>query len=345
MQLLDFTRKHLEIFLTEQGFKRFKAEQIMQWIYQKKVFSFDEMTNLSRQDRETFSQIFEITPLPAPQIFKSKDGTRKLTFTLEDGNVVEAVIIPEEKRRTLCISTQAGCPLCCAFCRTGSLGFSRNLEVREIVGQVVAAEMVLEESGQRLSNLVFMGMGEPLLNFDNLLKSIDILMDDFGLNFSNRRITVSTSGIADRIVELGERTNVNLAVSLHAVNDEKRSRIMPVNERFGLRQLLDALKGYPVGRKMIVLEYVLLNNFNDLPEDALALAKIAKLLDAKVNLIPFNTFPGAKFEPTPMKKILEFQNLLVAKHVTALIRKSRGGDELAACGQLGRLKHNGDKDA
>ena len=184
-----------------------------------------------------------------------------------------------------------------------------------------------------------MGMGEPLLNFENLLDSIDILLDDFGFNFSNRKITVSTSGIADKIVELGEKTKVNLAVSLHAVTDEKRDKIMPINKKYPLKELLKAIDSYPVSRKMVVLEYVMLKNFNDFPEDAEKLAKIAKRYDAKVNIIPFNTFDGAAFEPTPMKKIIDFQNILIAKNVTALIRKSRGGDKLAACGQLGRVKN------
>lgn len=338
MELLDLTRKKLEDILLENGFAKFKATQIMQWIYQKRVFSFDEMTNISKSDRVKLAEMFEITPLFPSEVFTSSDGTQKLAFTLSDGNVVEAVIIPEETRCTLCVSTQAGCPLHCAFCRTGSLGFKRNLTVSEINSQVLSAQMAAEESGKRITNLVFMGMGEPLLNFQNLLDSIDILLDDFGFNFSNRKITVSTSGIADKIVELGEITKVNLAVSLHAVTDEKRDKIMPVNKKYPLKELLKAIDSYPVSRKMVVLEYVMLKNFNDTPEDAEKLAKIAKRYDAKVNIIPFNTFDGAAFEPTPMKKIIDFQNILIAKNVTALIRKSRGGDKLAACGQLGRVK-------
>ena len=337
MELLDFTRKRLEEKLLENGFAKFKASQIMQWIYQKRVFSFDEMTNISKNDRVKLGEMFDISPVFPGETFTSSDGTEKLAFTLADGNVVEAVIIPEETRCTLCVSTQAGCPIKCAFCRTGSLGFKRNLTVSEINSQVLASQIEAEKSGKRITNLVFMGMGEPLLNFENLTNAIDILLDDFGFNFSNRKITVSTSGIADKIIELGERTKVNLAVSLHAVTDEKRDKIMPVNKKYPLKTLLKAIDSYPISRKMVVLEYVMLRNFNDFLEDAAALAKIAKRYDAKVNLIPFNTFEGAAFEATPMKKIIDFQNILISKNVTALIRKSRGGDKLAACGQLGRV--------
>lgn len=339
MEILDFTREKLENLLEEKGYRKFKARQIMKWIYQKRLYSFSEMSDISKDDRVSLAELFEITPLSDIEIFSSEDGTKKLTFTLDDKNVVEAVIIPEEKRCTLCISSQAGCPLHCAFCRTGSLGFVRDLEVREIVSQVLAAQQTAEENGEKITNIVFMGMGEPLINFDNVIDAISILMDDFGFNFSNRKITVSTSGIADRIVELGVRTKVNLALSLHAVNDEKRSKIMPVNKKYPLSVLLKAVDEYPIQRKMVVLEYVMLKGFNDTPEDAFALAKIAKRLDAKVNIIPFNTFDGAKFEPTPMKKILDFQNILISKNVTALIRRSRGGDKLAACGQLGKVKN------
>ncbi|MBP5590927.1 23S rRNA (adenine(2503)-C(2))-methyltransferase RlmN [bacterium] len=338
MEVFDITRKNLESALLGNGFAKFRATQITQWIYQKRVFSFDEMSNISKEDRAKLAELFTITPMQPEEVFTSSDGTQKLAFKLYDGNVVETVIIPEETRCTLCVSTQAGCPLHCAFCRTGSLGFKRDLTVSEITGQVLAAQIASEERGQKITNLVFMGMGEPLLNFKNLLDSIEILLDDFCFNFSNRKITVSTSGVADKIVELGEKTKVNLAVSLHAVTDEKRSKIMPINKKYPLSALLRAIDSYPISRKMVVLEYVMLKNFNDTPEDAEKLAKIAKRYDAKVNLIPFNTFEGTAFEPTPMKKIIDFQNILIAKNVTALIRKSRGGDKLAACGQLGRVK-------
>lgn len=338
MEILEFTRQSFENAMESVGYPKFRARQIIRWIYHRDLYSFEEMTDLGKDDRVAFQELFSITPIPEPAIHSSDDGTKKLTFTLEDGSVVESVIIPEDKRNTLCISTQAGCPLKCSFCRTGTLGFKRNLSVREIVGQVIRADNILEKTGEHLNNIVYMGMGEPLLNFENVVNSILILMDDLMLNFSNRRITVSTAGIADRIIELGERTAVNLAISLHAVNDEKRSKIMDINRKYPIADILNAAKHYPAHqRKKVMIEYIMLKGFNDTAEDALELAKIAHKIDAKVNLIQFNTFTGAAFEPTPMKEILRFQEILISKNVTALLRKSRGSDELAACGQLGHV--------
>ncbi|HQN72552.1 MAG TPA: 23S rRNA (adenine(2503)-C(2))-methyltransferase RlmN [bacterium] len=338
MEILEFTRQTFENAIESAGYPKFRARQIIRWIYHRDVYSFEEMTDLSKDDRVAFQELFSITPICEPAIHSSDDGTKKLTFMLEDGAVIESVIIPEEKRNTLCISTQAGCPLKCSFCRTGTLGFKRNLSVREIVGQVIRADNILEKTGEHLNNIVYMGMGEPLLNFENVVDSILILMDDLMLNFSNRRITVSTAGIADKIIELGEKTAVNLAISLHAVNDEKRSKIMDINKKFPIGSLINAARYYPAHqRKKVMLEYIMLKGFNDTAEDAKELAKIANQIDAKVNLIAFNTFEGAIFEPTPMKEILKFQEILISKNVTALLRKSRGSDELAACGQLGKV--------
>lgn len=338
MEILELTKHAFESAVESAGYPKFRARQIIKWVYHRDVYSFEEMTDLSKEDRLSFAELFSITPLADPIVHESNDGTKKLTFSLDDGVVVESVIIPEEKRNTLCISTQAGCPLKCSFCRTGTLGFKRNLTVREITGQVIIAEQLLEKTEEHLSNVVYMGMGEPLLNFENTVGSIEILKDDTMLNFSNRRITVSTAGIADKIVELGERTAVNLAISLHAVNDEKRNEIMNINKKYPLKMLFDAARYYPGHqRKRVMLEYVMLKGFNDSDADAKELAKIAHSLNAKVNLIAFNTFDGAIFEPTPMKEILKFQEILISKNVTALLRKSRGGDDLAACGQLGKV--------
>ncbi|MGI6395393.1 MAG: 23S rRNA (adenine(2503)-C(2))-methyltransferase RlmN [bacterium] len=338
IEIFDLTKDELENAVHLKGFPKFRARQIAKWVYLKNLFVFDDMTDISKSDRELLSSFFSITPLAKPEIKLSDDGTKKMIFTLSDGVKIESVIIPEQKRTTLCVSTQAGCPLKCSFCRTGTLGFKRNLTVREIVGQVIAAKTALEKEGNRLSNIVYMGMGEPLLNFENTVKSLLILMDDSMFNFSNRKITVSTAGIADKIVPLGEKTSVNLAVSLHAVNDEKRSNIMEINKKHPLKILLEAIEKYPAHqRKKVVLEYIMLKGFNDTVSDAKELAKIANKLKAKVNLIPFNTFKGAKFEPSPHGEILKFQAFLVSKHITAIIRKSRGEDELAACGQLGKV--------
>ena len=338
MELLDFTLKSMEEAFEKAGYKAFRARQVFRWLYTSKVFDFKSMTNISKTDRDKFSELFSITPIHEPEIFRSADGTEKLTFILDDGSVIESVIIPDGKRVTLCISTQAGCPLKCEFCRTGTLGFKRNLRVSEITGQVIRAELYLEKSEKRITNIVYMGMGEPLLNFDNTVDSIRILMDDLGMNFSNRKITVSTAGVADKIVPLGEMTGVNLAISLHAVNDEKRSKIMNINNKFPIDQLLRAAKEYPAHqRKRVVLEYIMLKGFNDTTQDAKGLVKIAGKIKAKINLIPFHTFDGAPFEPTPMEDILKFQKYLTDRNVTALIRKSRGEDSLAACGQLGKV--------
>lgn len=338
LEILDLTKNLFENAVISAGYPKFRARQIIKWIYHKSVYSFVDMSDLSKEDRAEFSSMFSITPIAEPVVHGSDDGTKKLTFTLDDGAVIESVIIPEETRNTLCISTQAGCPLKCAFCRTGTLGFKRNLSVREITGQVIWAEQLLEKTGENLNNVVYMGMGEPLLNFENTVNSIEILKEDTMLNFSNRRITVSTAGIADRIVELGERTGVNFALSLHAVNDELRSKIMDINRKYPLEQLFEAVDKYPgYQRKRVMLEYIMLKGFNDSAADAKALAKIANRLNAKVNLIAFNSFEGALFEPTPIEEILKFQEILISKNVTALLRKSRGKEDLAACGQLGKV--------
>lgn len=338
MELLDLTLSSMEDAFKVAGYQGFRARQVFRWIYCSNVFSFEQMTNISKSDREQLSALFSIDLIPEPEVFGSADGTEKLTFTLKDKTVVESVIIPEGKRVTLCISTQAGCPLKCDFCRTGMLGFKRDLRVSEITGQVLRAQMYLEKKEKKVTNIVYMGMGEPLLNFENTVDSIKILMNDNGMNFSNRKITVSTAGVADKIVPLGELTGVNLAVSLHAVTDEKRSRIMNINNKYPLSELLEASKNYPAHqRKWVVFEYIMLKGFNDTIADAKGLVKIAGQIKAKINLIPFHTFDGAVFEPTLMEDILKFQKYLTDRNVTALIRKSRGEDRLAACGQLGKV--------
>lgn len=338
MELLDLTLSSMERAFQKAGYKSFRARQVFRWLYVAKVFDFEQMTNISKKDRDDYSKLFSLNLIAEPEVYKSEDETEKLTFTLDDGAVVESVIIPDWKRVTLCISTQAGCPLKCDFCRTGTLGFKRDLRVSEITGQVIRAAMHLENTEKKITNIVYMGMGEPLLNFENTVDSISILLDNLGMKFPKRKVTVSTAGVADKIVPLGERTGVNLAVSLHAVNDEKRSRIMSINKKFPLKDLIQASKDFPTHpRKQVVFEYLMLKGFNDTPADAKKLAKIAHEVNAKVNLIPFHTFDGAPFEPTPMEDILKFQQLLKDRNVMVLIRKSRGEDRLAACGQLGKI--------
>ncbi len=336
MEILDLTREAFEEAVMGKGFARYKARQILRWIYTGHTYSFHKMSNLSKKDRSSFEAFFSISPLNIREKIRSEDGTEKLVFELDDGSVIESVIIPDGRRTTLCISTQVGCPLKCGFCKTGALGYKRDLTVREVTGQVLRASEYLKNKDKKITNIVYMGMGEPLLNFDVTVRSIIILMDDHGFNFSNKKITVSTAGITDKIIPLGEQTGVNLAVSLHAVTDEKRSKIMPLNEKYPVRELLDAVNKYPAHkRKRVVIEYLMLKNFNDKKEDGEKFAKMAKEIKAKVNLLPFNIYDGAVFEPTDMRDILKFQKFLTDRNVTALIRKSRGFSELAACGQLG----------
>lgn len=339
MELLNLTREKLTEILVENQFKKFTSQQVFQWIYQKYIYTFNDMTNISKNNRKNLSALFTIQTLPEPHIWSSDDGTEKLQFDLVDGNCIESVIIPEKDRNTLCISTQVGCPLQCRFCRTGHLGFLRNLSVAEIVGQVLYAQHYLSNKGRRITNIVYMGMGEPLLNFENTLDSLSILMDELGLNFSNRRITISTIGITDKIIPLGKATSVNLALSLHSPDEKIRAEIMPATKNYPLEKLIKTVKHYPMHqRKKLLIEYVMLDGVNDRPEDAKNLIKITKELNAKVNLIPFNSFDGATYNPTPMDKILIFQETLSDNNITALIRKSRGDDHLAACGQLGSVR-------
>ncbi len=341
MNIAQLTRDELRALLQRAGLPQFRAQQIFQWIHQKRVTQFGDMSNISKSLRNHLSVIYEITWPTVRGRVRSADETEKITFVLNDDSVVEAVIIPEQKRVTLCVSSQAGCPLNCAFCKTGFLGFHRNLTVDEIIGQVYEAQRIVESSGRLISNIVYMGMGEPLLNTDAVIASIHILTDDFGQSFSNRKITVSTAGIADQLERLGRETGVNLAVSLHAADNELRNRLMPINKTFPLEVLVEAVKRYPAHkRKKTVLEYIMLRGVNDSAADAKKLAKLAHTMNAKVNLIPFNSFDGTQFEATPYNDVLAFQNILIDRRVTALIRTARGDDSSAACGQLGVIARN-----
>ncbi len=338
MEILNLSKEDLENVLLEHHFERYRVRQIIKWIYSRLIYSFDKMTDLSKDHRIKLQDLFSITPLKTPVIVSSADGTEKMVFELDDGCEVESVIIPDQNRITVCVSTQVGCPLKCSFCKTGTIGFKRDLSVREITGQILKASEYLSSKEKRITNIVYMGMGEPLLNFDATVKSIKLLVDDDGLNFSNRKITVSTVGIADKMVPLGELTGVNLAISLHAVTDEKRLKIMGVNGKYPISEILEAAIKYPAHhRKKVLIEYVMLKGFNDSLQDAKMLLKIARKINAKVNLIPFNTFEGALFESTERDDILKFQKLLMNGNITTTIRKSKGEHEFAACGQLGRV--------
>ncbi len=334
------------------GLKKYRAAQVFEWIYGHRAASFDEMTNIAKTERLLLTERFYISQLQVLKIECSSDGTKKFLFGLEDSHTIESVLIPDEDRSTLCISSQVGCAQACRFCLTGSGGFRRDLEAFEIADQVLAVEKILaaEPTGKtaakgegppegrfrHITNIVLMGMGEPLANFDNVLNALTIITADKGPGFSPRRVTLSTDGLVPEIEKLGRSgIKVNLAVSLNATTDEVRSRIMPVNRRYPIRELLAACRKFPLDdRRRITFEYVMLREVNDSEADALRLAKLLRGLQCKVNLIPFNPFPGSEFKRPDDVVVQRFKKILADHHYTALVRESRGRDISAACGQL-----------
>lgn len=334
--LKNLTLPALERFLQGQGKERFRAVQIFKWIYQRDARAFEEMTNISKDLRAELAVTAFISNLEPAALEEGGDGTRKYLFDLGDGNAVESVLIPDEGRNTLCISSQAGCAMGCEFCLTGTFRLARNLTTAEIVNQIMAVRREVE-----IRNVVMMGMGEPLHNLDNVIPAIQIMIDGNGMQFSNRRVTVSTCGLVPEMERLGrEIPNVNLAVSLNATTDELRDRIMPVNRRYPLKELLRACKGFPLpGRRKVTFEYVLLGGVNDSLDDAKRLLRLISDIPNKVNLIPFNEHEGCGYKAPAREAIDAFHKYLVDRHVTVITRDSRGGDISAACGQLkGRLR-------
>ena len=319
-----------ELVVTLSG-KRFRARQIAQWIYRHGARSFDAMTTLALDFRRDLAQVAEISLPAVARVQESVDGTRKYLLALADGEHIEAVRIPMDKERaTLCVSSQVGCAMGCAFCLTGTMGLKRNLTAAEIVGQVCA---VMEEAP--VNNLVFMGMGEPLANFDNLVKALKILRMDEGFNFSSRKLTVSTSGLVPEILRLGSCSDTSLAVSLNAANDVLRDQLMPINRRYPLEKLMAACKAFPLkDRQRITFEYILLRGVNDSPQDARQLVRLLHGVKAKINLIPFNEYPGSSFRRPEEARIEAFQTSLLDRGLVAVRRASKGADILAACGQL-----------
>jgi len=320
------------------GWPAYRTAQILRWLYQRRARSISNMTDLSHADRAKLSGRASIARTSHCLVFRSADDTRKLVLKLEDGLEVEAVLIPDESRLTLCLSTQVGCTLDCGFCLTGTMGLRRNLKPHEIIEQVLAAQDQLGD-GERLSNMVFMGMGEPLANFNALSEAIRRLTNKhWGLGWSPRRITVSTAGLASRMKEVAP-LGVNLAVSLNATTDEQRARLMPaVNGMASLKTLLLACRRYPLApHRRLTFEYVLLAGVNDGEADALRLVKLIRGIACKVNLIPFNPFPGSAFRRPSDLDILAFQSIVREAGIDVFIRKSRGRDVLGACGQLGNL--------
>ena len=332
--LLDFTLEEMEEFISSLGKEKFRARQIMKWLHQSGNVSFDDMTTLSRDFREKMATIARIQRPEIVKILTSQDGTKKALLRLEDDLFIESVLIPGKSHWTICISTQAGCAMDCKFCLTARQGFKRNLLPSEIAGQLIALKHETPE-GINIKNIVMMGMGEPLANYENTLKAIKILTGDFGLGISNRKITVSTCGLAPQIVQLGKDICINLAVSLNAPDDATRNKIMPINKKYPLEILLDACRQYPMpGRRLLTFEYILIDGFNSSVQDAKKLAVLLKGQRCKLNLIVFNEFPGSPFKSPPQKDVEAFQKILLDKHFTTMLRKSKGSDILAACGQL-----------
>ncbi len=332
---LDF--EALQTALIEQGMKKYRAGQIWAWIYSHHARSFEEMTNISKAEREVLTSRFFVSLPVIARTESSADGTRKFLFALQDRHTCESVLIPDKDRLTLCISSQVGCMQACRFCLTGRGGFIRNLRFWEISDQVLEISRLLKREGARsITNIVLMGMGEPLANFDEVIRALRIITSEKGLGFSPRRVTVSTDGLVPEIGKLGASgVKVNLAVSLNATTDAVRDAIMPVNRRYPIRELLAACRRFPLDpRRRITFEYVLLKGVNDAAEDAERLAKMLRGMKCKINLIPFNPFPGSEFKRPDEAAVRRFQDILVRSNYTAPVRESRGRDISAACGQL-----------
>jgi len=325
----------LEERVIELGEPRFRARQIAEWLYQKSAESFDEMTNLPKAFRDKLDKKFMINSLSPSAVEKASDGTRKFAFELTDGNRIESVLIPWEDRLTLCVSSQAGCKLGCKFCLTGQGGFTRNLESGEIVDQIITVRRTLDAE-QHLTNLVFMGMGEPFNNYDNLVKALTIITSEKGIGISPRRITVSTVGVIERMKEFGELDLANLAISLNAADEKTRSLIMPVNRRYPIAKIIAACREYPLRpRERITFEYVLLAGVNDSVENARKLAGLLNGIPCKINLIPFNEFPGAEFKRPGRDAVERFRETALKQGIDIFVRRSRGQEISAACGRLG----------
>lgn len=346
--IFDLDRIELEDFFESVlGEKRYRAHQVMKWIHHRYVTDFDEMTDLGKALR---AKLHEYAEVRAPMVLMetpSADGTHKWLIGMDPKNAIEAVFIPEKNRGTLCVSSQVGCALNCSFCSTGTQGFNRNLTTAEIIGQVwVVARHLgnMPHLRRRLTNVVMMGMGEPLMNFDNVVRAMSIMRDDLGYGLANRRVTLSTAGMVPMIDKLGEVSDVSLAVSLHAANDVLRTELVPLNKKYPIEQLMEACKRYVMRKpkSSITFEYTLMRGVNDQPEHARQLARLMRQFDnatqmkdaAKVNLIPFNPFPGTRYERSSEDDIRTFQKLLQQARVLTTVRRTRGDDIDAACGQL-----------
>ena len=342
INLLNFTRQQLREFFISLGEKPFRADQVMKWIYHFGIDDFDLMTDINKKLREQLKKLAEIK---APKIAieqRSSDGTIKWALDVGNNQMIESVYIPERDRATLCVSSQVGCALECKFCSTAQQGFNRNLTVSEIIGQVWRASNAIGVTGKLadrpITNVVMMGMGEPLLNLSNVAPAMEIMLDDFGYGLSKRRVTLSTSGVVPALDKLAGMIDVALAISLHAPNDEIRSEIMPINQKYNMAMLRDSILRYlstsNANHGKVTIEYVLLNQINDSVEHAHELAKFLKNVPSKINLIPWNPFPGAPYARCSNTRIDRFMKTLMGYGFTVIVRKTRGDDIDAACGQL-----------
>ena len=342
VNLLGLSRQQLEDFFTDLGEKRFRAQQVMKWIHHQGVIDFADMSNLGKGLREKLGSLATITPPEIADQQDSADGTRKWAIRVTGGALVEAVLIPEAGRATLCVSSQVGCSLDCKFCSTGKQGFQRDLTAAEIIGQVWLAINSYDGwqsgKGRIVTNVVMMGMGEPLLNFDNVVSAMSLMTDDLAYGLSKRKVTLSTSGVVPALDRLAEFSDVRLAVSLHAPNDEIRNQIVPINRRYPIQQLLQSAKNYIDAqsdrKRVVTIEYTLLAGVNDQPEHARELSTLLKDFPCKINLIPFNHFPNSGFERPSGNAVSRFWQVLVDAGFIVTVRSTRGDDIDAACGQL-----------
>lgn len=342
VNLLGLPEKKLIQFFESIGEKRFRAAQILKWIHQLGVDNFDEMSNISKPLREKLKLLCEIQAPEVIEQLDSADGTRKFLIRVAGGNIIETVFIPEGGRGTLCVSSQAGCVLDCSFCSTGKQGFNRDLTAAEIIGQVWIAAKSFGQMGRgaprKITNVVFMGMGEPLLNFDNVVDSLNLMMHDNAYGISKRRVTLSTSGVVPALDRLGEHTDACLAISLHAANDELRNQLVPINKKYPIAMLLDSAMRYidtlPDNHRKITIEYTLIDHVNDRPEHAHELAELLRDVPVKINLIPFNPFKLSNYKRVSNNALRKFQDILIAAGYIATVRTTRGDDIDAACGQL-----------
>jgi len=337
MAKVDFKDLDLEetrAWVETTGLETYRAEQIRQWIFGHQAESFEDMTSLSRELRNQLDSYCILSRLKTAKIEISRDGTKKFLFGLEDGNRIESVLIPERDHYTACISSQVGCAMGCKFCLTARQGFARNLKTSEIINQIIQIRQSMDQP-DKLTNIVLMGMGEPLANYEPVARAVKNMISPDALDFSRRRVTLSTCGLVPELERLGRELPINLAVSLNAADDKTRNLLMPVNRKYPIKSLIDSLMRFPLSRgRRITFEYILIKGINDRPGDAANLAMLLKDIRAKINLIAFNHYNGSPFEAPDEGRIIAFQDVLIGKNYTVMIRKSKGADISAACGQL-----------